>query len=353
MKIYKFVKLTIIVLGVSILAVAQQPTPEINISPNAPKDKPIDVRSGETQRFDEAIKPSVEMAKKTYPKAKESFLRGLPPKQSFFITTRLHDSRGKFEQVFIAVKEIKDGRVKGMIASDIQIVSGYKSGDLYTFPESELVDWTITKPDGSEEGNFVGKFLDTYDPNHVVDAPVWRDQPATPERMNQRIEDAAARYQGTDPIPRVVLYDIGYPHDEQEFADLDGNAVILVTAIAQERGELPLKRVYVSIDGEEIELKQIKLVLSERSTNKNASAKIFGSFRADALYVLPIKLRMSAGDLNADFAKNKSGFKLATFGTPVSEDVGKLAKKSSNGSGPVEKTLDMFIRREFPSFFNY
>jgi hypothetical protein len=30
----------------------------------------------------------------------------------------------------------------------------------YSFQESELVDWLISRPDGSEEGNVVGKFLD-------------------------------------------------------------------------------------------------------------------------------------------------------------------------------------------------
>ena len=43
-----------------------------------------------------------------------------------------------------------------------QVVSGYAYKQPYSFPESELVDWLIAKPDGSEEGNVVGKFLDTY-----------------------------------------------------------------------------------------------------------------------------------------------------------------------------------------------
>ncbi len=34
----------------------------------------------------------------------------------------------------------------------------------YSFNEDELLDWLISKPDGSEEGNVVGKFLDTYGP---------------------------------------------------------------------------------------------------------------------------------------------------------------------------------------------
>ena len=138
---------------------------EVYISPDAPKDDPKHTKGAEAVRkLDEAIKPYVEKARKSYPDAKKRFLDGLPPKHSFFVTTRLHDDSGAFEQVFIAVKEIKGGRIKGLIWSDIITVRGYKYGESYSFPESDLLDWLITKPDGSEEGNFVGKFLDTYNP---------------------------------------------------------------------------------------------------------------------------------------------------------------------------------------------
>ena len=33
-------------------------------------------------------------------------------------------------------------------------------------PELEVLDWTVSKPDGTEDGNFVGKFLDTYKPEN-------------------------------------------------------------------------------------------------------------------------------------------------------------------------------------------
>ncbi len=336
---------------ISICTFSQQPAPTVNIAPNASKDKPIDVKNDERRQYEDAIKPYIAMAKKTYPQAKGDFLKGLPPKQSFFITTRLHDASGKIEQVFIAVREIKNGFVKGTIASDIQLVAGFKFGDGYSFPEGDLMDWTITKPDGSEDGNFVGKFLDTYRPKHIVDAPSWRDQPATPEGITQRIEAIAVKYQANAPIPRVAFYDIGYPRDEKEYAALGGNAVIMITALTQDREELPIKRVYVISDGKQIELRQIKLVLSEQTENKDISSKVFGSFRADALYVLPIKLRMSPGDLMSDFAKNTTGFKLAVFGSPVSEDVDRVVKKAVKVTGMTEAALDAFIKREFPSFF--
>jgi hypothetical protein len=339
------------VLIISAAAFSQQPGPEVYVAPNTPKDKPVSAKGSEVEHFEEAIKPYIETARRTYPEAKGRFLKGLPPKHSFFITTRLYDSAGRFEQVFIAVREITGGKIKGLIWSDVQLVPGYKYGDTYIFPESELIDWTISKPDGTEEGNFVGKFLDSYQPPSVVEDPVWRNKPATPERMSQRLEEAAAKYQANAPIPRVVLYDIGFPHNDQEYARLDGHAVILLTALSQERGELPLQRVYVLADGKEIELKLLKLVLSEQPADSGVTAQTFGAFRVDALYLLPMYLRMKAADLLVDFGKNRTAFKVATFGTPVSADVGRLNIKPPTGAGPSNETLEEFIKREYPSFF--
>lgn len=139
---------------------------DIYVSPDAPKDKPVDARGAEALRkFDEAIKPYVEKARKTYPEAKGRFLKGLSPKHTFFVTARLYDGAGYFEQVFVAVKEIKDGRISGLIWSDIEVLKKYKKGDEYSLPESDILDWLITNPDGTEDGNFVGKFLDTYNPD--------------------------------------------------------------------------------------------------------------------------------------------------------------------------------------------
>jgi hypothetical protein len=128
----------------------------------APEDRPIQVKSEELRRYEEAIRPSVEKARKTYPEARKRYLAGLPRGYTFYLTTQLRDREGRFEQTFIEVREIRNRTVKGIIANDIRLVSGYRIGDAYSFPESEILDWTITAPDGTEEGNFVGKFLDEY-----------------------------------------------------------------------------------------------------------------------------------------------------------------------------------------------
>ena len=165
MRLRQIALLFALVFGSAASGFSQEPGQLSPLAPNAPKDQPHSLKSENESKFDEAIKPYVEKALKSYPAAKERFLAGLPPKHVFSVTTRLHDSEGRWEQVFIEVKEIKDGVVKGLIANEIDVVSGYHIGDDYTFPESDVLDWTVSRPDGTEEGNFVGKFLDTYKPD--------------------------------------------------------------------------------------------------------------------------------------------------------------------------------------------
>lgn len=138
-------------------------SPKFTMSPDAPQDQPVDVRgSGEAEDYRAAIAPYVEKGRQTYPQAKKRYLAGLPEGNNFFVVTNLRDGSGTSEQVFVAVARIEGDRITGQISSDIIAVKGFNYGDWYTFSESELIDWLITHPDGSEEGNVVGKFLDEW-----------------------------------------------------------------------------------------------------------------------------------------------------------------------------------------------
>ena len=147
---------------------------QAELSPEAPEDKPVSVEKEQEAQFLAAMEPYVKQAKDTYLGAKRRYLKGLPVGEMFFVTTRLVDYQDLWEQVFIRVEGIRGEIITGTIASDIRTVSGFKSGDSYRFPESELVDWLIANPDGSEEGNFVGKFLDElslpFNPSGVLEA---------------------------------------------------------------------------------------------------------------------------------------------------------------------------------------
>jgi hypothetical protein len=139
------------------------------LAKNAPKDRPIGERRGPGDaspqdplvRWQALIAPHSQRALATYSDARQRYLNGLPPGQNFFVTIILRDRVERFEQVFVLVDKIEAGVVAGRIASDILAVEGYHRGAPLTFNEAEIVDWLISKPDGSEEGNLVGKFLDT------------------------------------------------------------------------------------------------------------------------------------------------------------------------------------------------
>ena len=130
------------------------------LAPNAPKDKPV---SAEASKMDKAIAPYVEQARKTWPAAKKRYLAGLPRGEIFFVTAQLHEGQ-QMEQCFLRVTRIAAGQITATLATEVTTLKKVRSGDVVTIKESELVDWMIARPDGSEEGNVVGKFLDTWQP---------------------------------------------------------------------------------------------------------------------------------------------------------------------------------------------
>jgi len=138
---------------------------EVALAPNAPEDRPVHFTGSEANealaRWRALVAPYVEQARSTYPDAKRRYLAGLPPRHTFFVTTLLRDQQGHFENVFVLVDEMANQQVRGRITTDVNLVRGYHNGQPLAFPEGEVIDWLISKPDGSEEGNYVGKFLDT------------------------------------------------------------------------------------------------------------------------------------------------------------------------------------------------
>jgi hypothetical protein len=136
-----------------------------HIAPNAPRDQPLTASTGsDAMGMFFAMEPYIAHARASWPDAKRRFVAGLPRQHSFFVTTRLRDATGRIEQAFVAVDSLSADRVYGRIGSRIIIVDGYQLGQPYDLHESDLIDWMIARPDGTAEGNIVGRFLDTYRP---------------------------------------------------------------------------------------------------------------------------------------------------------------------------------------------
>ena len=123
------------------------------------EDRPL-VSGGDFRKLDSLTAPLVDSARKSWPAVRKRFLKGLPTDQILFVMTRLTDAEGKFEQIFLQVGGIAGDTIEGTIASDVMAIRGIRHGDPHSIREADLLDWSIVHPDGSEEGNVVGKFLD-------------------------------------------------------------------------------------------------------------------------------------------------------------------------------------------------
>ena len=131
---------------------------------NAPVDKPFRATKEQLVEYDKAIAPYVSKARATYPAAKARFLTGLPPGYSFSVRVRLRDSNGQREDSFLTVTKISGDKITGRLET-VSLLRNYKTGQTITVKESEIDNWLFVRPDGTEEGNYVGKFLDHYKPH--------------------------------------------------------------------------------------------------------------------------------------------------------------------------------------------
>jgi hypothetical protein len=130
---------------------------------NAPLDRPFQATKEQLAEYDKAIAPYVAKARATYPVAKARFLAGLPPGFSFSVRVRLKDSNGRREDSFLTVTKISGEKITGRLGT-VSLLRSYKTGQTISVNDGEIDNWVIVRPDGTEEGNYVGKFLDHYKP---------------------------------------------------------------------------------------------------------------------------------------------------------------------------------------------
>jgi hypothetical protein len=128
---------------------------------SARSDRGIAADSAAWTCIDKAMQPYLARATQTFPAVRSRFLTGQLAGSELYVTTRLRDSQGRTEQVFVRVDSIGRDSVFGRVASDVTLVVGLENGSSYHLKTSEMLDWTVVAGNGEEEGNFVGKFLDS------------------------------------------------------------------------------------------------------------------------------------------------------------------------------------------------
>ena len=185
---------------------------------------------------------------------------------------------------------------------------------------------------------------------HLEGAAEWNNNPASDAKMTARLNRAAVEYRKHAPIPRIAMFDIGYPLDSAEYRSLHGFAAIMVTTVSQDSAELPLARLFFRAStGRETNLASVVQSCGRLLPSDSIIRDTFGKYRCDALYLFPVTFGATPGELLADFAIRRFGFRLAQFGEAIPPALRKLPL-GPPGSPPLLGDALPFVNREFPAF---
>jgi len=151
----------------ALLIIAATATSGAGYSSQATPPQETPVLFNNPAKLDTIMAPYVQMARRSYPDAKARFQKGLPSRERFLITTRIFDPQGNFQQVFVEVNDISNGKVAGRVVTGTKKSSGTSPADVFICNETDILDWAILKPDGTLEGNVVGKYLGVLQERYV------------------------------------------------------------------------------------------------------------------------------------------------------------------------------------------
>ncbi|MEP6847606.1 MAG: hypothetical protein ABI999_02030 [Acidobacteriota bacterium] len=179
----------------------------------------------------------------------------------------------------------------------------------------------------------------------------WYGHPVTGDYISGELEKLAVEYAEYASIPKMAIYDIGYPKDAKEFHDLDGYGLILVAAVSQTKEELPVRRVYVSLDGKDHELPRLNMYLSAVPDIASQTAKTLGTFRMDSIYAFPVYLRLQKANVYAEFAKDPRPMVIAKFDGSTPSSLMRLPTDKPANAGYLKVALRTFMKREYPGYF--
>ena len=131
-------------------ALALGPLPD-QTAPSISRDPPSpESASGSHDQGLAKLDPRSVLARAKFPEAKRRFLKGLPRGYKLYVLSVV----GGIPDV---VEKIESGKIFGRWPENVQAVDYEERTRVYTYPEEDMADWAIVRPDGvTEAGDFTG-----------------------------------------------------------------------------------------------------------------------------------------------------------------------------------------------------
>ncbi len=135
--------------------IAQAPAPVVLTAATAPAGVRPALARDET-----ALADPVREALRTLPQAKKKFLAGLPLGDQFLLSVRVIATDTSFRQASARVLGWHGNTVQALLLPPADAAPKAEPTPV-SFPETAVVDWTLLRASGREEGNYVGRYIDT------------------------------------------------------------------------------------------------------------------------------------------------------------------------------------------------
>jgi hypothetical protein len=185
-------------------------------------------------------------------------------------------------------------------------------------------------------------------PQHEVGPGAVTHGPVSFAAFESRIEADAqgyiTRYPGAS-ADRFIEFDTTMPLESPEYEAMGKYAIVLVAAFSQKSEELPLGVLRAG----DLELHCVGRI-SRTVPDGTAAAKFFGANRVDAFYIAPVAVLKRGAILNADFARNRSGFMAGKLNAGDAPDFITSDQNDEPTHLPGAEALKTMVEREYPGF---
>ena len=112
-------------------------------------------------RAQAALADPLREALRTLPAAKKRFQVGLPQGDQLLLSVRVQATDTSFRQASARVLGWHGSNIQALLLPSPAGATGLAEPLPVSFPETAVVDWTLLRASGREEGNYVGRHLDT------------------------------------------------------------------------------------------------------------------------------------------------------------------------------------------------
>ncbi|OGX86392.1 hypothetical protein BEN48_12995 [Hymenobacter glacialis] len=120
---------------------------------------PVGLRAA-LDRAQTSLADPLREALRTLPAAKKRFQVGLPQGDQLLLSVRVQASDTSFRQASARVLGWRGSSIQALLLPSSVGATSLAEPLPVSFPETAVVDWTLLRAGGREEGNYVGRHLD-------------------------------------------------------------------------------------------------------------------------------------------------------------------------------------------------